>query len=206
MEKKMPKFRIITSQMDPLAGAMGGPALPPPPGGMPGMPPSPGAPGAEDTSKIVLGPIKSISELIEDADVETEIKSDPQKSPEEIALEVWQNYGGLPDGKVDETKLGRRVDSDADRDPKMVKKEKEQQDEAGTQYERLASGKTLADLKITLDDLTKAVKSMPFSIVQKVKSGSQPAAGGGMPPMMASQQRHMKKFSIYSKNGKFKLG
>ena len=201
----MPKFRITTSQMDPLAGAMGGPPLPPPPGGMPGMPPPPGAPGVEDASKIVLGPIKSISELIEDADVEIEIKSDPQKSPEEIALEVWQKYGGLPDGKVDKTKTGIRVYSDADRDPAMVKKEKEKQDEVGTQYERLGAGKTLADLKITLDDLTKAIKSMPFSIVQKVKSGSQPAAAGGMPPMMASGKRHMKKFSIYSKSGKFKL-
>lgn len=183
--------RSIFSQADPLATMMGGPAMGDPMAGgpAPGMPPGPPA----ESETIITGPIQSIAELITDSDVVNTIKSNPQLSPDDIALDIWQQYGGTADGKIDASKMGTRVDSDADRDIEQVKKEKEIQDKQDKQYERLPKGQSLEDIGVSLDDLTKAITSMPFSIIQKVKGQSAPAGGGGMPGLMGSSQRLMKK-------------
>lgn len=183
----------IYSQADPLAAMMGAPAMPPAPGGMPP------APGGAPEETIITGPIKSIAELIADSDVVNTIKSNPQMSPEEIAMQVWTEYGGTEDGRVDQGKVGERVDSDSQRDIEKIKKEKEMQDESDTKYKRLLKGKTLLDIDITLDDLTKSITSMPFSIVQKVKGqgGAPGGAPGGMPGLMGESSKLMKKTSKF---------
>ena len=187
------KFRVL-AQADPLGAMMGGPALPPPPGG--GMP-TPGAPGAPEAPQVIAEPIATIKQLVEDAGVADTIKNKPQLDTDAIALQVWEDYGGLPDGRVDRTKVGLRTDADAQKPPEEVAKTKELQDKQHRQYERLPKGDTLLDLKITLDDLTKAVNAMPFSIVQKVKgqAGGGAAGGtpGGMPPMMGANRHWFRK-------------
>jgi hypothetical protein len=193
----MSKFRIIKSQADPLAAATGEMQLPIS-NQMPQMPQD-----QQNERKLITEPIDTISKLVYDADVEKIIKEEPTLTTDEIAIKVWMQYGGTDTGKINQFKVGKRTDLDAEKSQDEIKKIYDIQNEQGKQYERLPKGKTFDDLNITLEDLTKAVKSMPFSIIQKVKGKNSPQSQGPGGGLFGASSSFFKKYSI--NNGKFRF-
>ena len=180
--------RQILAQGDPLGALLGGPPMP-----------AAGAPQPQqEQQSLIGGPIDNMAKLVSDADVETMIKTESNLSEEEIALKVWEKYGGEPDGKVNPMKVGNRSEQDENRSFEQIDKEKKFQDENEEAFKRLPKGKTLLDMDITLEDLTQSIKSMPFSIVQKVKGQAGGQQPGGMPGMgMASSKFQLVKLAKF---------
>ena len=175
--------------MDPMGGGMPpmppGGGMPPPPGGeMPpmgaapmGMPPGPPPPTGPPP---IAGPIDSIGEIVYDANLDKYIAEHTDEDENEIALSIWEDYGGNQDGTVDPDKKGRRSDADANRPPEAV--QQEIKDTADRKWERLEDGKTVADIT-SLEELIGIMKTMIFGTVKKYSTPPAPPPGAGAPPM-----------------------
>lgn len=150
-----------------------------------GAPPM-GTPGAAPTvpNKASLYPIESSGMLLVNAEVEKRLKEQfastkniNTTSEQEIANEIWIEYGGNELGGVDREKVGKRI-PDTEADEQEIKRTRDRK------WERLIQGKNLDDLGITLDDLTEMVVSLSQGIAAAKKKE---APAGGAP--MASLKR-----------------
>lgn len=192
--------------MPPLGGPSSGPPPPggmpplgPPPGGMPSPPPGGGSPGgnAPGAPREKIGsPLSTVFEILYDADVMNDVQG-AGKSKDEIALKIWEMYGGTETGGVDSTKIGARNPNKKDVSP-----EKEEHEEAATEqtrWRRLPLGKTIGDIT-TLKELTDSIGG----IMSGLKKPPAPAGPpGGMPPGMAKIIPNLVRLAtLYDENGK----
>lgn len=163
--------------MPPMDMGMGAPPMGAPPmGGPPGAPPISGP-------KSSLYPLENSGMILVDSEVQKRLKEQfastdniNTTSEEEIANEIWQEYGGNKLGGVDKEKVGKRLpDKEVDQDE--IKRTRE------SKWQRLPLGKNLEDLGITLDDIRDMVISLSQGIAAEAKKGS---GGAGAMPAMAS--------------------
>lgn len=186
MTKK--KFTKV-SQMPP-------PPMPGPPMGGPPMPGAPGAPPPPEES-MVPGPLDSINKILLDSEAMDKLKS-PQDI-QAIAMDIWEQYGGLPNGKVDPRRVGKRSETDENRQAAEVKIENDANEER--KWERLPLGKTIIDIVGSFPDFMDDIKKLAPSVVKEMKGGGAPPGGappGGMPPMMAASNNLMLKMASAS--------
>lgn len=169
--------------MPPMGGdLMGGLGAPPGP---------PGAPGDPATSERpeISGPLKSIGEILYDFNTEEYIALHPDQDEKEIAMQIWEDYGGDSKGiDGDPNKTGERTEKDIQKTPEEAKKERLETEDK--KWERLEIGKNISNFT-NLGELVGLMESMIFGMIKKYKA---PAGGGGggmgMPPL-ASNKAHM---------------
>ena len=166
--------------MDPMA-AMGMPAAPM---AMPGPPPAPAS-----GQKQIKIPLANLGLILADAEIEKKLLEQLEDNEQDIANDVWIQYGGSEDGGVDEEKRGERKDSEEASEEEMKATDK-------TRWKRLPQGQNLNDLEITLDDFANAVKFLSFGFAKnKAKEQGGGAAGGGMPGMASRKLENMVKLA-----------
>ena len=165
--------------MDPMAG-MGMPAAPM------AMPAAPEPPSAQKQIKI---PLANLGLILADAEIEKKLLEQLEDNEQDIANDVWVQYGGQEDGGVDAEKRGKRNDTEEASDEEIKATNK-------TRWERLPEGQNLNDLEITLDDMANAVKFLSFGFAKnKGKEQGGGAAGGGMPGMASRKLENMVKLA-----------
>lgn len=149
---------------------MGGPPMPPP---EPGPPPKP----------VVAGPLSDVGDLFLDFDITSFIATHPNEGPDDVALSIWEKYGGNSDWTADRTKTGRRTEKDAERPAEQVRAANEKDEDA--RWERLPAGKTIGDV-VTPSELASNMGDVIYGVVKQLSAPPAPAGspGGGMPPMM----------------------
>lgn len=166
---------------DPMAGGLGAPPMPDPMAGGLGAPAmgAPASPTISTAPKSSLYAIENSGMLLMDAEIEKRLKEQfasteniGTTSEQEIANEIWLEYGGNELGGVDKEKAGKRL-PDKEVDLNEVKRTRDRK------WERLLIGKNLSDLGITLEDLT----DMVVSLSQGIAAIAKKSAGGGAPAM-----------------------
>ena len=179
--------------MDPMGGAMPpGGAAPPmgmdpmggmmPPAGAPmGMPPMPAGAPPPTGPPPIAGPLDSIGEIVYDSNLDKYIAENSNEDDQELALSIWTDYGGNPDGTAAPEKKGRRTEDDASRPIEAVMQEIK--DTSDRKWERLEEGKTI-DTITSFEELVSIMKSMIFGTVKRYSTPPAPPPGaGGAPPM-----------------------
>ncbi len=154
--------------------------------GMPGLDPTgggaalPQTPGG-DKHPIIPGPLDSVEKIILDAKIFNRLAD--SDNLENIALEIWEEYGGKKNGGVYENRRGKREEKDAERNIEEVKKELEMNKDK--KWERLSKEKELNTInKVTsLEGLFNSIKKISLSHIKKLKGGGQQAPGGGGMPI-----------------------
>lgn len=152
--------------------------------GMPGMDagaPPPAEP-AGDPHPIIPGPLDSVEKIILDAKIFNRLADSDDL--ENIALEIWEEYGGKKNGGVYENKRGKRKEKDGERDAEEVKEELKMNEDK--KWERLSEAKEFNTInKVTsIEGLMDSIKKVSLSHIKKLKGGGQQAGapgGGGMP-------------------------
>lgn len=147
-----------------------------------GAPPMGGAPAPETPavpSKLSLYPLENSGMILMDAEIEKRLKEQfastkniNTTSEEEIANEIWVEYGGNKLGGVDKEKIGKRL-------PDVEVDENEIKNTRDSKWKRLPFGKNLDDLGITLDD----IRDMVISLSQGIAAAKKKEAPGGGAPM-----------------------
>jgi hypothetical protein len=165
--------------MDPMAGM-----------GMPAAPmamPAPAEPASGQ--KQIKVPLANLGLILADAEIEKKLLEQLEDNEQGIANDVWLQYGGEKDGGVDQSKRGKRKDSEEATEEEMKATDK-------SRWERLPDGQNLLDLEISLDDMANAVKFLSFGFAKnKGKEQGGGAAGGGMPGMASRKLDTMVKLA-----------
>lgn len=165
--------------MDPMAG-MGMPAAPM------AMPAPADPPSGQKQIKI---PLANLGLILADAGIEKRLLEQLEDNEQGIANDVWMQYGGEEDGGVDQSKRGKRKDTEEATDEEIKATDK-------TRWERLPEGQNLLDLEMSLDDFANAVKFLSFGFAKnKGKEQGGGAAGGGMPGMASRKLDNMVKLA-----------
>ena len=166
--------------MDPLAGM----AMPAAPMAMPVAPTAP-----PSGQKQILVPLANLGLILADAEIEKKLLEQLEDNEQEIANDIWIQYGGVEDGGVDKEKRGKRKETEEATEEEIKRTDK-------TRWERLPEGQNLLDLEITLDDFANAVKFLSFGFAKnKGKEQGAGAAGGGMPGMASRKLENMVKLA-----------
>jgi len=174
----MPPMGDPMGGMPPMGDPMGG-GMPPMGGAPPGPPPPPPRPA-------IPGPLKSVGEILYDFNIEEYIALHPDKDDEEIAADVWEAYGGMPNGVADLNKVGQRTSKDAQRPPEDVDADNKNTED--TKWVRLLAGDNISDTT-SIDEIIGLMKSMTYGTIKKFRTPPAPPGGGmgmGMPPMAAT--------------------
>lgn len=206
-------FRIAQAPPPPPGDAAPPPpppsAAPPPlPGGMDlgmlgGPPPMGGAP-AGGPAPAPMGPkpfpLENIGMILQDAEIQKLLSEKFSNTEhidttgeEEIANEIWLQYGGEIKGGIVPGRTGEREDK-----KEVDQTEIENTDE--TRWKRLPEGETLQSLGITLQNVVDAVRSISFGMSKEKIKG--PAGGGG--PLAFSKDKlirtadHLDSLGFYS--------
>lgn len=168
----------------------------PPPGGMPdlGMPPGLGAPpavpaaapGAPSSDREEIGsPLDTLGKILYDVDVTTFVMDHMDKEPAEIALAIWELYGGDKMGGVMKERKGERVEK---KDVKPEEEKAEQKRTEKTRWKRLPEGQTIADIT-SLEEMASILKGLTLNLVGNEKKKGAGGGPGGMPSMAASKMQ-----------------
>ena len=167
--------------MDPMAGmGMGMPAAPM-------AMPAPAEPAS--AQKQIKVPLANLGLILADAGIEKKLLEQLEDNEQDIANDIWIQYGGKENGGVEEEKRGKRKDSVEATEEEMKATDK-------TRWERLPEGQNLNDLEITLDDFANAVKFLSFGFAKnKGKEQGGGAAAGGMPGMASRKLENMVKLA-----------
>jgi len=190
--------------MPPPGGAL--PPPPPPGGGLPGLPPlggppgmpplgaPPGAPpGAPTGPKEQIGsPLDTVFKILYDADIMDKIQG-AGKDTDELALEIWEMYGGTPTGGVDPEKMGHRSDKQ-NVNPETEQNEGEVNDKQ--RWRRLPVGENIGDIT-TLSELKESIEGISSGL----KKPKAPAGPGGAPPMASVVNTIVRLASLYDTYG-----
>jgi hypothetical protein len=163
--------------MDPMAGL----GMPASPMAMPGPPPAPNS-----AQKQITVPLANLGLILADAEIEKKLLEQLEDNEQGIANDVWIQYGGEKDGGVDQSKRGKRKDSEEATEEEIKATNK-------TRWERLPEGQNLLDLEITLYDFANAVKFLSFGFAKNKGKEQGGAAGGGMPGMASRKLDNMVK-------------
>jgi len=174
--------KTIIAQIPPMGGGMMGAPL----GDAPGGAPPPERPQ-------ISGPLASVGEILYDFNAEEYIVLHPNKDEESIAQDIWEAYGGNPDGSVDKNKTGERKEKDAQNPPEVAQKEREETEEK--KWERLPVGKIISDIT-AFEELIGLIKSLTYGTIKKYKAPSAPVGGGMGLPGMASSNNNMTRIAL----------
>ena len=175
----MPNRRF--AQMPPMPmGApppgVGGPPMPP----MGGGPPPMAAPTGPPPRQEISAPLDSIGKILYDADVNSLIDNHPDMDANEIALKVWQDYGGDENGiRVDGEKVGKRDAHSAKLPPEESEKEFDATEDR--KWERLPEGKTIADFVKDLGELSNMMEGTVMGQIKNMAKQNAGGPGGGGP-------------------------
>ena len=164
--------------MDPMMGM-----------GMPAAPmamPAPTAPASGQ--KNITVPLANLGLILADSEIEKRLLEQLEDNEQGIANEVWIQYGGEEDGGVDQSKRGKRKETEEATEDEIKATNK-------TRWERLPEGQNLLDLEITLDDMANAVKFLSFGFAKNKGKEQGGAAGGGMPAMASRKLDNMVKLA-----------
>jgi len=166
--------------MDPMMG-MGMPAAPM---AMPGPPAEPAS-----SQKQIKVPLANLGLVLADAEIEKKLLEQLEDNEHGIANDVWLQYGGEEDGGVNQSRRGKRKDTEEATEEEIKATDK-------TRWERLPMGQNLLDLEISLDDFANAVKFLSFGFAKnKGKEQGGAGAGGGMPGMASRKLDNMVKLA-----------
>lgn len=160
---------------DPMMGGLG---MPPAPMGA-SISPAPTTTGTT-LSLATRYPLESSGMILMDAEIEKRLKEQfastehiNTTSEQEIANEIWIEYGGNELGGVDSEKRGKRI-RDKEVDDQEIKATRDKK------WQRLPFGKNLSDLGITLQDLNEMITALSQGIAANKKKEAPAAGGGGM--------------------------
>lgn len=152
--------------------------------GLPGMDSMGGTPPPPEGDKhpIIPGPLDSVEKILLDAKIFNRLAD--SDNLEDIALEIWEEYGGKKNGGVYKNRRGKRDKKDSERGIEEVKKELEMNE--NKKWERLSKEKEFNTInKVTsLEGLVDSIKKICFSHIKKLKSTGQQGGGiggGGLP-------------------------
>ena len=173
---------------DPIAAMMGGmppmgPGAPgampmaaggPPPGGAPPMPQA--APAAGGERPEIKGPLDSLTKILYDSDIMSMVEGNSGGDPQDMATKIWSDFGGLPTGEVDPTKVGNRTKEMDEMDDDSAKNE--QKATADQKWLRLPQGKTIKDI-FDLNQLSTVMNGLVIGAVRKTANENGGEAGGG---------------------------
>jgi len=157
--------------MDPMMGM-----------GMPAVPmamPAPTEPAS--AQKQIKIPLANLGLILADAEIEKKLLEKLEDNEQGIANDVWMQYGGEEDGGVNQSRRGKRKESEEAEEEEIKATDK-------TRWERLPEGQNLLDLEISLDDFANAVKFLSFGFAKNKGKEQGAAAGGGGMPGMASRK------------------
>lgn len=166
---------------DPLGGlgGLGGGGLGAMPPASPAGAPPAGAPSSDIPQKI-LYPLENSGMILQDSELQKRLKEQfastdniNTTSEQEIANEIWMEYGGNKLGGVDKEKVGKRL-------PEKEVDQEEIERTKNRKWERLVSGKNLDDMGITLKDITTMVAQISRSMAELKKKESGAGGGGGI--------------------------
>jgi hypothetical protein len=172
---------VKLAQMPPMDPMMGM--------GMPAAPmamPAPAAPASGQ--KNITVPLANLGLILADSEIEKRLLEQLEDNEQGIANEVWIQYGGEEDGGVDQSKRGKRKETEEATEDEIKATNK-------TRWERLPEGQNLLDLEITLDDMANAVKFLSFGFAKNKGKEQGGAAGGGMPGMASRKLDNMVKLA-----------
>ena len=165
---------IKLAQMPPMDPMMGM--------GMPAVPmamPAPTEPAS--AQKQIKIPLANLGLILADAEIEKKLLEKLEDNEQGIANDVWMQYGGEEDGGVNQSRHGKRKESEEAAEEEIKATDK-------TRWERLPEGQNLLDLEISLDDFANAVKFLSFGFAKNKGKEQGAAAGGGGMPGMASRK------------------
>jgi hypothetical protein len=165
---------IKLAQMPPMDPMMGM--------GMPAVPmamPAPTEPAS--AQKQIKIPLANLGLILADAEIEKKLLEKLEDNEQGIANDVWMQYGGEEDGGVNQSRRGKRKESEEAEEEEIKATDK-------TRWERLPEGQNLLDLEISLDDFANAVKFLSFGFAKNKGKEQGAAAGGGGMPGMASRK------------------
>ena len=149
--------------------------------------PAPAEPAS--TQKQIKIPLANLGLILADAEIEKKLLEQLEDNEQDIANDVWMQYGGAEDGGVDQEKRGKRNESEEASEEEIKATDK-------TRWERLPMGQNLNDLEITIEDFANAVKFLSFGFAKnKGKEQGGGAAGGGMPGMASRKLENMVKLA-----------
>lgn len=175
--------KTIIAQMPPLGGGMMG--------GIPSESMPPGIPAPEKPQ--ISGPLNSVGEILYDFNTEEYIVLHPNKDEETIAQDIWEAYGGNPDGSVDKNKTGKRTKESTNNPPEIAQKEREETEEK--KWERLPINKNISDIT-SFDELIGLIKSLTYGTIKKYKAPAASPGGGMGLPGLASSFNNMKRNAL----------
>jgi hypothetical protein len=165
---------VKLAQMPPMDPMMGM--------GMPAVPmamPAPTEPAS--AQKQIKIPLANLGLILADAEIEKKLLEKLEDNEQGIANDVWMQYGGEEDGGVNQSRRGKRKESEEAAEEEIKATDK-------TRWERLPEGQNLLDLEISLDDFANAVKFLSFGFAKNKGKEQGGAAGGGGMPGMASRK------------------
>ena len=165
---------VKLAQMPPMDPMMGM--------GMPAVPmamPAPTEPAS--AQKQIKIPLANLGLILADAEIEKKLLEKLEDNEQGIANDVWMQYGGEEDGGVNQSRRGKRKESEEAEEEEIKATDK-------TRWERLPQGQNLNDLEITLDDFANAIKFLSFGFAKNKGKEQGAAAGGGGMPGMASRK------------------
>ena len=190
-----------------------GAALAPPP--VPGAaPPIPGAPpmgvppvgvggaapvqpmSSEPERPQISGALDTLGKILYDADITETIENSPGSDMEEIAADLWQQYGGNEFGDADPNKVGMRETEPM----KPEAAEEEQKATEDARWERLPKGKNIADIT-SLEEIGKVMNGVAMGTIKNVAKQQAAPPAGGAPPMTASIKYTIKLANVLDQCG-----
>jgi hypothetical protein len=139
------------------------------------MPMMPEAPQPEQP-QVISGPLDAVEKILVDSLIQDRMAD--VDSPENIALGIWEEYGGKVNGGVHAYAIGKRTKKDEGKDPEELENLNKMDD--SRKWERLPRNERINDVT-SLEQLTELIKKSMLSFVKQVKGKSQPAAPAGMP-------------------------
>lgn len=137
--------------------------------------PPPGPPPRDQ----IQGPLDSLAKILYDDDITDLISNAAGKDANELALQIWQDYGGNEKGSVDNGKTGTRSGEEDGEGPDTPDADKLRHATKDEKWKRLPQGKTIADIT-SLDELSKIMSGLILGATKN--SAQQSAAGGGKKP------------------------
>lgn len=127
----------------------------------------------------IFKPLSNMGEILYDADIGNLIEN---YTSNDLATQIWMEYGGNAMGNADNNKRGERVERN-NYDPKSCTHEIKQT--INSKWKRLPKGKLITDI-FQLNDLSRMIEGLIFNYLQEHKSKSQPPPPGGGIPGLAS--------------------
>ena len=147
----------------------------------PMMPPSAPVQPEKEKDIIIPGPLDSVEKILIDSRIKYRL-ADVNKV-EDIALQIWEEYGGKRNGGVYSNRTGKRTENDKYRTLEEVMKERKLNE--NRKWERLSVDENFNTInKVTsLEEMSDAIRKIMFSHIKKLKSENKGGGGptGGMP-------------------------